>query len=286
MQFPEEAEAVSKLVLEAADEILSIYRTDFKVREKTKGDPVTEADLRANEIIANGIRNLFQEPVFSEEESTFSIDQIKNKKVWILDPIDGTREFVAKNPEFAISLGLLENGNAVFGIVMNPATGEFFWGKEGVGSGYIVLNSPFRENQIDWTSHSKLLENSPKQNPNDILVSVSETKDGLFKKIHYGKEYRLKAIGSIAYKLALVAAGKYPMTLSLRPKNDWDVAGGIAILRASGGIDLEIKSGGPYPFLSSKLGIGLIAGKKELIQEFWKNFEISLQTSVKERWRS
>ncbi|TGK05575.1 3'(2'),5'-bisphosphate nucleotidase CysQ [Leptospira langatensis] len=283
MRFPEEAETVSKLVLEAADEILSIYGTDFDVMEKSKGDPLTQADLRANEIIANGIRELLQDPVYSEEESTFS-PKTKASRVWILDPIDGTREFVAKNPEFAISLGLVENGKLDFGIVMNPVTGEFFWGRAGIGSGYVILETPYKDRKINWDDRSKFLEDAKPEDPNQILVSVSETRDKLFQNIHYGERFVLKAKGSIAYKLALVAVGKFPMTLSLRPKNDWDVAGGIAILRASGGLDLEIKSGKEYPFLSSKLGIGLIAGKKEIVQEFWKEFQNSMQSSVRERW--
>ncbi|TGK00618.1 3'(2'),5'-bisphosphate nucleotidase CysQ [Leptospira semungkisensis] len=284
MRFPEEAETVSKLVLEAADEILSIYGTDFDVMEKSKGDPLTQADLRANEIIANGIRNLLGDPVYSEEESNFSPKDQTSDRIWILDPIDGTREFVAKNPEFAISLGLVEKGELTFGIVMNPVTGEFFWGKTGIGSGFEILKNSYKDRKISWDITSKYLEESKEEGPNSVLVSVSETRDGLFKNIRYGERFLLKPKGSIAYKLALVAVGKFPMTLSLRPKNDWDVAGGLAILRASGGLDIEIKSGKEYPFLTSKLGIGLIAGKKELVQEFWTDFQVSLQSSVRERW--
>lgn len=284
MRFPEEAEIVSKLVLEAADEIISIYNTDFQVREKTKGDPITEADLRANEIIAGGIRSLLKDPVYSEEETNFTHASAEGKRVWILDPIDGTREFVAKNPEFAISLGLVEKGKPIFGIVMNPAKGEFIWGVEGIGSGYVVLKPPFRKHEIDWSSHTKFLEDLRETNPKDVLVSVSEKKSGLYKDIPGNPEYRLLPMGSIAYKLALVGIGKYPLTLSLRPKNDWDVAGGIAILRASGGTELEIRSSKSYPFLSSRLGIGLLAGKKEFVESYWEKYKSFLQANVRDHW--
>ncbi|TGJ99967.1 3'(2'),5'-bisphosphate nucleotidase CysQ [Leptospira selangorensis] len=283
MRFPEEAELVSKLVLEAADRILSIYGTNFHVMEKSKGDPLTEADLQANEIIAGGIRKILKDKVYSEEDSNFSHSSLQGERVWILDPIDGTREFVAKNPEFAISLGLLEEGKPVFGIVMNPATGEFFWGAEGKGAYYTILKSPYLENQIDWENTFYLPKLESSELPK-ILVSISETKAGLFKKLDYGNDFVLEPKGSIAYKLALVAVGKYPLTLSLRPKNDWDVAGGIAILRASLGKDLEIRSGKDYPFLTSKLGIGLLAGDSELVTQFWEKFKTSLQGSVRDRW--
>lgn len=283
MRFPEEAELVSKLVLEAADRIFSIYGTNFHVMEKSKGDPLTEADLQANEIIAGGIRNILKDKVYSEEDSDFSHSSLKGERVWILDPIDGTREFVAKNPEFAISLGLLEEGKPVFGIVMNPATGEFFWGAEGKGAYYKILKSPYIENRIDW-ENTFFLQSSVSPKPSKVLVSVSETRAGLFKNLNYGNDFVFEPKGSIAYKLALVAVGKYPLTLSLRPKNDWDVAGGIAILRASLGKDLEIRSGKEYPFLTSKLGIGLIAGDAGLVTLFWEKFKTSLQTSVRDHW--
>ncbi|TGL65705.1 3'(2'),5'-bisphosphate nucleotidase CysQ family protein [Leptospira sarikeiensis] len=283
MQFPEEAEIVSKLVLEAADRIFSIYGTDFHVMEKSKGDPLTEADIQANEIIAGGIRQILKDKVYSEEDTNFSHSSYQGERVWILDPIDGTREFVAKNPEFAISLGLYEKGKLSFGIVMNPANGEFFWGMEGKGASYQILKHPYIENSIDWENPFHL----PKRDPSEItkiLVSVSESKAGLYKNLNYGKEYTFESKGSIAYKLALVAVGKYPMTVSLRPKNDWDVAGGLAILRASLGKDLEIRSGKDYEFLTSKLGIGLLAGESKTVQDFWEKFKTSLQSSVRDRW--
>ncbi|EQA47081.1 inositol monophosphatase family protein [Leptospira broomii serovar Hurstbridge str. 5399] len=285
MRFPEEAHIVSRLVLEAADEILRIYRSEFSVREKTKGDPVTEADLVANRILIEGIRKKFGDPVFSEEE-LLPFDQETHRfgRVWILDPIDGTREFVAKNPEFALSLGLVREGRPVFGIIMNPASGEFFWGRENVGAGYQVIEPPFTSREIDWNTSHKFLEDAEIHSLKEILVSVSETRAGLFDMTGFGTQYKTKATGSIAYKLALVAVAKAPLTLSLRPKNDWDIAGGVAILRASGGSDIEIKTGLPFDFLKSKLSVGLLAGKREIVQEFWKDNRARLQGSVRESW--
>ncbi|TGK06173.1 3'(2'),5'-bisphosphate nucleotidase CysQ [Leptospira fletcheri] len=289
MLFPEEARTVSKFVLEAADEILRIYRSEFAVREKKKGDPVTEADLAANRILVRGIRESFGDPVFSEEDILpFDQKSHRNGRVWILDPIDGTREFVAKNPEFALSLGLVENGTPIFGIIMNPATGEFFWGRDGVGSNLQILQPPYSKLEIDWNSpHYFLAENEGLRDSDtarEVLVSVSETRDGLFQDLDFGPQYKRKATGSIAYKLALVAVGKAAMTLSLRPKNDWDIAGGIAILRASKGFDLEIKTGDPFRFLDSELSVGLLAGRENRVLEFWGKNSERLRNSVRENW--
>ncbi|TGK17487.1 3'(2'),5'-bisphosphate nucleotidase CysQ [Leptospira fluminis] len=289
MFFPEEARIVSKFVLEAADEILRIYRSEFAVREKKKGDPVTEADLAANRILVRGIRERFGDPVFSEED-TLPFDQKshRNGRVWILDPIDGTREFVAKNPEFALSLGLVEDGTPVFGIIMNPATGEFFWGRDGIGSDLQILKPPYSNLEIDWDSPRFFLEEKDESRDpgavREVLVSVSETRDGMFQDFDFGPRYVRKATGSIAYKLALVAVGKAEMTLSLRPKNDWDIAGGIAILRASKGFDLEIKTGNSFRFLDSELSVGLLAGRENYVLEFWEKNSERLRNSVRESW--
>ncbi|PJZ70149.1 3'(2'),5'-bisphosphate nucleotidase CysQ [Leptospira perolatii] len=288
MVFPDEADRVSELVLKAADEILKIYRTDFPVYEKKKGDPVTEADLLANRIIVQGIQSIWGDPVRSEEDAASHSAKLDfHKRIWILDPIDGTREFVSKNPEFALSLGLVEDGRPIFGIVMNPANGEFFWGKDGVGAGFEILSPPFQGQKIQWSQSKKFLEEesyTSSENHSKILISKSEERQGLFRNASYSEKFTLKTTGSIAYKLALVGVGKFPLVLSLRPKNDWDIAGGIAIIRASGGFDLELKTELPYTFPSAEKGIGLLAGHKNTLEKFHELYGKEVSKSVKYSW--
>ena len=108
-------------VLHAGEEIMSIYHTDFKVYHKSEHDPVTDADLLASEIIVASIRTLFPEDGVISEEIAPDADRLDKKRIWILDPIDGTREFVEKTNEFSITLGLSVDGQATVGITLNPA---------------------------------------------------------------------------------------------------------------------------------------------------------------------
>ncbi|MDV6237077.1 3'(2'),5'-bisphosphate nucleotidase CysQ [Leptospira ellisii] len=254
-------------VLEAGKIVLEIYNSEFQVYDKGGNDPVTEADMRAGKWITE--RLAFTEiPVLSEEDSEKK-DISQSPAAWILDPIDGTREFVHKNPEFAISLGLSVQGEARLGVVYNPVTRELVYGETGSGVVYEIFDSPPESYSIEGVSFSRFLNDDFKQN--EILISRTEEKEGLFRKAPLPAGWKLVSLGSIAYKLGLVAAGKSALSISLKPKNEWDICAGIALVRASGGSDLEIRSGRPYPFQSrSGRGEGLIAGHSKSLNSVWE----------------
>lgn len=147
-----------------------------------------------------------------------------------MDPIDGTEEFVKGLPEFAVSVALVQNGLPVMAVIYNPATDELFYAARGQGA---YLNG--KAINITCPSREKLT----------ILASRSQFRKGKFKAFEPFAEIR--PVGSIAYKLALVSAGKANATFSLEPKNEWDIAAGVLLVEESGGTVTD-KEGLPFTF--------------------------------------
>ena len=196
----------------------------FEVRNKGTGDIVTEVDLKINDLFNEFIQGDFSNDfVLSEETQDDFKQREKAERLWIIDPIDGTREFALGNPEFAISIALIKQNQAVLGFVYNPAKDFLVYGGPQMGlKNQGSFPAPVKREQLQ------------------LCVSRSEKKKGLFKKF----EERLgmtniKPVGSTAYKLALVAAGHYDAVISKRPKNEWDIAAGAALLQSTGKILLH-----------------------------------------------
>lgn len=258
-------------VLEAGKIVKSIYDTDFEVSYKKKDDPLTEADLQANKAIIHQIQSVFPKDSILSEEISDNLDRLNNDRVWIIDPIDGTREFVKKNPEFSISLGFSISGKACIGSVLNPITRELFVGIVGQGIAYLVLNEDFSldQNKIQLAQHN-FKEDIAKP---FTYVSRSEFfKYKLFDSNPYWKEnFDLKPVGSIAYKLALAAANKGDLALSLKPKSEWDICGGVALIEASGGTAVDLRKQSSLPFNEkSPLQHGILAGNPFLVEKILK----------------
>ncbi|UOG59106.1 3'(2'),5'-bisphosphate nucleotidase CysQ [Leptospira noguchii] len=266
-------------VLEAGKIVLEIYHSDFKVKDKGKNDPVTEADLKASSHISESLCFL-NIPILSEEDSEKK-DVSKLQTVWILDPIDGTREFVHKNPEFAISLGLSVLGRAILGVVFNPVTLELIYGAEDLGVVYQKLEKIPDSFSVKLQNFTKILSDfKPIQK---VLISRTEEKEGLFSSSMVPLGWEFVAMGSIAYKLGLVAAGKAALSISLKPKNDWDICAGIALINSSGGSDLEIRTGKPYKFQTSNgRGEGLIAGHTHSLTQVWEDSKSYFQSGLRD----
>jgi len=204
--------------LAAAREVLaSIEGASGMVRAKEGGDPVTEADTAVDACL----RTLLPAPGegWLSEESADDRRRLEARRVWIVDPLDGTKEFVAGIPEWSVSIALVEDGEATAGGVCNPAQGTTVVGA--VGLGVLVDGAP------PIPVPAAQLEEV------DVLASRSEMARGEWRRFAFLK--RLVPMGSVAWKLALVAAGRAGATWTLVPKREWDVAGGAALVRAAGG---------------------------------------------------
>jgi myo-inositol-1(or 4)-monophosphatase len=206
--------------LQAARTVLSGFTAGaIETEYKAGHDPVTAADHAVDAVLR---KNLLRDPEegWLSEETVDDFTRLEKTRVWVVDPLDGTREFVAGIPEFCISIALVENGIPVAGGICNPATQETFIGSLETGVTY--------NGKPAGPSQRAKLEGAL------VLASRSEVKRGEWKQFQ-GTALNVKAMGSVAYKLALVSAGLADMTFTLTPKNEWDVAAGAALVMAAGG---------------------------------------------------
>lgn len=205
----------------AAIAVLDVYRKpDFAMEDKG-GDlgPLTEADLAANRILIDRIQSAFPGDAILSEEAKDNPTRLKSGRVWIIDPLDGTREFTQRVPQFVVSVGLAIDGAPAVGVLINPVTGERFTGVVGVGATY-------NERPCAVTGRSSLQGSR-------LLVSATEAKKGWFD--HLKGQCTTEPMGSVAYKIGLVAAGLADATFTPKPRNEWDLLGGVACLLAAGG---------------------------------------------------
>jgi len=188
--------------------------TEYKIGH----DPVTEADRAVDAALRQNL--LRNGEGWLSEESVDDVSRLSKSRVWVVDPLDGTREFVQGIPEFCVSIGFAENGMPVAGGIYNPATKETFLGA--VDTGVLYNGQPSRPSQRTTLDGAL------------ILASRSEVKRGEWKQFENGP-FKIKSMGSVAYKLALVSAGLADVTFTLTPKNEWDVVAGAALVRSAGG---------------------------------------------------
>jgi myo-inositol-1(or 4)-monophosphatase len=188
--------------------------TEYKVGH----DPVTEADRALDAVLRKEL--LRDGEGWLSEESVDDPIRLQRSRVWVVDPIDGTREFVKGIPEFCASIGFVENGRPVAGGIYNPATGETFLGS--IDSGVTYNGKPSQPSQ------RKTLDGAL------VLASRSEVKRGEWKPFE-NAAFKIRPMGSVAYKLALVSAGLADITFTLTPKNEWDVVAGAALVQSAHG---------------------------------------------------
>lgn len=239
--------------IEAGALILKYYKSDYEVKDKSYNNPVTTADYAADSYLKNILMNARPNYGWLSEETVDSPDRLGKKRVWVVDPIDGTKEFVEGVANFVVSVALVEEGEPVVGVLFNPVTKETFTASKGEGA---FLNDV-------------LIECSAKKNLHDmtILNSISETKKGLWSA--YNNTFgELKAVGSVAYKLGLTSAGYADIFATLRPKNEWDVCAGDCIIREAGGklIDLNNEQR-LYNQKNTLISPGIVAGQKDAVDK-------------------
>lgn len=191
---------------------------DLQVRYKANGEIVTPADLASNEIICHGLSTAFPEDGICSEENQGSAMLSSAARVWMIDPLDSTSNYVQRGNEYSVSIGLAVRGHAVLGVVYNPARNEMFSGYQGYGACWNRI--PVR------TSFVQVPENAR------ILVSSKEWKRGMQV---VARDLRTQPMASMAYKLARVAAGREDAALSLKQRKPWGTCAGTALVLSAGG---------------------------------------------------
>lgn len=223
MTLEKELQLAKQAAKEAAQAILKYYRLDhLKVSHKSDDaeQPVTQADLESNQIIKKILQEAFPRDGWLSEEDPDNPERFAKERVWIVDPLDGTKDFIHKNPEFAVSIGLVQNHKPILGVVCNPVTDELFWGVKGEGAFY---------NDQKITVCQTNGKNSIR-----LIVSQSEYRRGEWEK--FKEDFEIKAVGGTAYKLALVAMGKAEGCFTLQPKSEWDICAGHLLIEEAGGM--------------------------------------------------
>ncbi len=211
-------QALIEAVREAGLAAVQVRREGLAVTRKSNNDVLTQADLLANQILQSRLHNACPEYGWLSEESHDDAGRLQCARVWVVDPIDGTREYVAGVPEYAVSVALVERGLGLMAAVYNPETNEMFTAVRGEGAQLNGITIHCRS-----ACAEKLL----------LLASRSESKRGEWVKF---QSEDVKPVGSIAYKLGLVAAGLADATFSLGPKSEWDIAAGVLLVNEAGGV--------------------------------------------------
>lgn len=212
----------------AGDAVMRAFRVEQEVRYKSPEQPVTEADLAADRALYRVLSGERPEYGWLSEESADSPERLKRRRVWVVDPIDGTNSFVAGRAEFAVCVGLVDGDRAVVGVVLNPATGELFAARDGGGA--------FRDGEPIRVA-------APGPHAPRIVASRWEMKRGEFDA--FGEDWKVEPLGSTAYKMCRVADGGAEAFVSRGPKSEWDVAAAVVIVREAGGTVTRIDGGEP-----------------------------------------
>ncbi|MBL1435781.1 MAG: 3'(2'),5'-bisphosphate nucleotidase CysQ [Rhodobacteraceae bacterium] len=217
-------EVIRALALEAGDKIMEIYaRDDFEVRTKSDDSPVTEADEAADALISAGLRAAFPEIAVVTEEQSDS-HSIRADRFFIVDPLDGTKEFVHRRGDFTVNIALIENGTPVLGVVFAPAKKRLFYTD---ASGQTVEESQ--------DGSLKPLHVSPADNEALIVVASKSHRDAATD--DYINKYKVadNAAAGSSLKFCLVAAGEADLYPRLGRTMEWDTAAGHAVLLGAGG---------------------------------------------------
>jgi len=223
---------------------------EIQAEYKAGHDPVTEADRALDAVLRQNLLRVGEG--WLSEETADDLSRLEKERVWIVDPLDGTREFILGLPEFCVSIGFVENGRPVAGGICNPATNQCFLGA--IDAGVFYNGKPSAPSQRTGLAGAL------------VLASRSEVKRGEWKQFE-SAAFKTQAMGSVAYKLALVAAGLADITFTLTPKNEWDVAAGAALVTAAGGFVCKPDGSALICNQRNPLLPGLLAGGPFLREE-------------------
>ena len=223
-------------------------------------NPVTAADVQIAELLREQLRELAPDATWRCEEHQYGEVPMSSGDAWIVDPLDGTREFMRRIPEFGISVALIRDGKPVLSAVTNPVTREAAYWSIATG--------------IDFKPASALQAAVPA----DVRGAVANVSRTEFSKgsltLFAGRLAAMKPLGSVAYKLLRIVNGTEHLYFSVEPKSEWDICGGVGLIWAAG-LEYRRFDGEPIRFGSanSRIRSGAVAGPKRLVDDFLRRFE-------------
>ncbi len=229
--------ALLDIVREAGARVMAVYATDFDVVDKADASPVTEADRSADALIVARLRALTPDIFIVSEESTEAGQRpADGARFWLVDPLDGTKEFINRNGEFTVNIALIEHGQPVLGVVLVPALGRLFSGIAGVGAWL-----------EDADGAREIRCRVPPAEGLTVVASRSHGDAAALDAYLAGRRVAdLRNAGS-SLKICLVAAGEADVYPRLGRTMEWDIAAGHAVLVAAGG-HIEQVDGAPFTY--------------------------------------
>ena len=232
-------EAVLELAREAGAAIMRVYARDFPVELKDDRSPLTEADMASHDLITSALPRLApQWPVLSEESASIDWEVRRQwRRYWLVDPLDGTREFIKKNGEFTVNIALVDAGTAVFGVIYAPALDELHWGERGLGA-FIR----------DGGEDLPLASRRPAHAPLHVAASRSHRDPASAAAIERMGEVDPIGMGS-SLKFCRMAQARMDVYPRFAPTSEWDTAAGQCILEAAGGCVITL-DGAPLAYNS------------------------------------
>ena len=250
LPVPQLLQGVIQLVHQAGDAILPFWRADVAVTAKSDDSPVTAADLAAHHVLLDGLTALDPGiPVLSEEDANIAQDvRAEWSRWWLVDPLDGTKEFIAGTEEFTVNVALIEHGRVVFGVVSMPTSGRCYYGGAELGAWradgdtiepITVRTTPPAGEPLTVVASRR--HSSPEQEK--LLAGLSE---------HLG-ELTLTSVGS-SLKFCLLAEGAADCYPRLAPTSQWDTAAAQGVLEGAGGVVLHLDGQPFWRYRQTRLG--------------------------------
>lgn len=225
---------VCEIAMEAGAEIMKIYREGFEIEEKSDHSPLTTADLASHNLINDKLSKLTPNiPILSEESSSISFSERTSwDTYWLIDPLDGTREFIKRNDEFTVNIALIYKQSAILGVVYIPVLDVSYFASKG--------NGAYKQEQNSPSAQINTRKSSPSANPT-ICGSRSHAGKSLQSLLKQIGGYELISIGS-SIKTCLVADGTADIYPRFGPTSEWDTAAAHCVVGEAGGtvVDLDL----------------------------------------------
>ena len=236
---PEFARHIGEIARAAGEAIMTIYRSDFSVQTKADASPLTAADLAAQKVIMDGLSSLETVlPVLSEEAKALAWSQRQHwSRYWLVDPLDGTREFVKRNGEFTVNIALIDDRQTVLGVVLAPVSGELYVAEHGEGAWLQTqAGGEWQRIQARALAQPPVLAGS-RSHGNEQAAMLQTL---------LGDDHRLVPLGS-SLKFCLIARGAADVYLRLGLTSEWDTAAAQCVLQEAGGAVLDLQ-GKPFTY--------------------------------------